>query len=88
MLGKRGEKTISAIPKNIGAIMLLKRKIFVGPIDAGTNENFKKMMEQNGYRVTTCSIFASKFNRNNDINFGIKPEDTKLTKIAKEAVFW
>ena len=63
--------------------MLLKRKIFVGPIDAGTNENFKKMMEQNGYRVTTCSIFASKFNRKNDINFGIKPEDTKLTKIAK-----
>lgn len=61
----------------------LKKGIFVGPIDAGTNESFKKMMEENGFFVTTCGIFASKFQFKNDINFGIIPEESRFKKIIK-----
>lgn len=61
-----------------------KKKVFIGLIDVGTNQNLKNMIEEWGYEVVTCGV-SHRFGFKNDINLDISQKDGTIRKIRKAA---
>jgi hypothetical protein len=48
-----------------------RKKVFIGPLDSGLNNELKIALEKLGYQVTTLNFVANHFNFKNDLTLGI-----------------